>query len=208
VLTAILIDNANVDNSTELTSQDSVNSYSSDEAASGALQHNGRLPFQLPPKAQPPFPFHPASVNPSQIYTASNIDANQYPEGLSYAANMYPPFCGSDSRITVSASSGERLSMTVQPPYSTMRQRDPVAQSPGTPWGAPVVASRPIPSNLSYGVPAIMDPPDRLDYAFSQGPPYHPENNRGINYENPLGNSYIGETDQRSNWSEQPPSNS
>jgi hypothetical protein len=221
VLTTMLIANAAANTSSEWASHRSTSSRSSEDSGSSVLQHAGRLPIQHPPADNQPFPAYITNLDASHACAASNTGGTQQPMGLSYTASMYPAF-DADYGITVSGPSSQRLYTTIEPQYSMMSQWNPFAQSSTVPWGAPVIARSPIPGNLPYSIPATMNPPQQLDYTFSSGNPYRSGNSRGMHYNiSPYsstsseqgtpyskltGSSYIEDTRQRNNWSEQPPS--
>jgi hypothetical protein len=221
MLTSILIANTTADTSTGRASRASIGSRSSEDSASSLLQNARGLTLQHPPTGHQSFPINTTNLNASQAYNISNIGVNRYPMGPSYAANMYPVSFDSDHPIPLSAPGSQTPSYTVQPSCSTMTQRDPIAQSSTVLWGAPVVASGLTPSNLPYSIPATMNPPQQLDYTFSLSTPYRsgnshnmhyntspyssPSSEQGTPYSKSTGSSYIGETGQRNNWSEQPP---
>lgn len=217
MLTTILLADAAVDAFTERASRSPISSYSSDEATA----HARSSPFQRSPMAQQPFPAYTTNYDASQVYINSNVGVNQYSVEPSYTASTYPTSFDGNHRIPLFGPGGQTQSHTVQPPFSPMTQMDSAARSSSTPWGTPIMASHPTPSNISYGVPETLHPPYRLDYKSSPGTPYYPGNNHGIQYENSpypslsseqgtsysqsTANSYIGETEQQNNWSEQPP---
>jgi hypothetical protein len=221
MLTSILIANTTADTSTGRASRASNGSRSSEDSASSLQQHARGLTLQHPPTGHQSFPMNTTNLNAYQAYNISNIGVNRYPVGPSYAANMYPVSFDSDHPISLSAPGSQTPSHTVQPSCSTMTQRDPIAQSSTVLWGAPVVASGLTSSNLPYSIPATMNPPQQLDYTFSPSTPYRSGNSHGMHYNTSpysspsgeqgkpygksTGSSYIGETGQRNNWSEQPP---
>jgi hypothetical protein len=205
VLTTILLADTTIDPSTEQAARSPITSYSSDEASAGVAQHARGPPFQRPSTGQQSFPGYP--------YDSSNIGVTRQPAGPSYATNMYSAISDSDYPVNVPGPSGQSPSTGIQTSYSTLSQRNSVAQST-TLWGAPLGANAPISSNLPFSTSATMQPPNQVRYALSPGTPYQSQNNYGIHdytspYSstsseqgtpyNPIGGPYAGETGEENN---------